>query len=265
MNAYDISDIAPFRMIGNLYFVGSRAVSIHLIDTGEGLIMIDTGYPYMRQRTLENIRALGFDPTDIRIILHSHGHYDHIGSTVEFKRISGAKTYISRIDEDIVSGKLNLSWADELGYDRLPPFNCDVLIDDGDVISLGETRIKCVLAPGHTNGTLAIFANISDGEKRYTAAMHGGVGMNSMSREFLSKHGLDLSIRDVFREGLHRLADERIDIVMGNHPDQNDTEGKLKRLLSGDRLACVDTEEWSRFMQACEKRLDDMLREEAKR
>lgn len=253
------SDIYPFQMLGNLYFVGSRAVSVHLIDTGDGLILIDTGFPNMYQQLCASMRTLGFDPADIRMLLHSHGHYDHIGCTARLKEISGARTCISRIDNDIVNGKRDLSWAHELGFEPLPPFECDMLLEDGDVVELGSTRIQCRLAPGHTEGTLCFFLEIQDGGRRYTAAMHGGVGTNSMETAFLRKYSLPFELRDRFREGLHRLAEIPVDVVLGNHPDQNDTEGKLRRIRNGERLACVDSGEWPRFLADCERRLDKLL------
>ncbi len=259
MSAAASGDIAPFRLWKNIYFVGGREVSVHLIDTGAGLVLIDTGYPFMRDRILNGIRALGFDPADIRILLHSHGHYDHYGNTAFLKSISGARTCISRIDNDIVNGRRDLSWAAELGYGRIAPFDCDVLLEDGDVVALGGTRILCRLAPGHTEGTLAFF--FESGGLR--AAMHGGVGLNSMARAFLERRGLPLDLPERFRRGLHSLKDERVDIVLGNHPDQNDTEAKAARLKAGDARAFVDPGEWQRFLERCETNLDRMLQSEA--
>lgn len=253
------SDIPPFKMTDNIYFIGSRAVSVHLIDTSEGLILIDTGYPDMQEQILTSMRTLGFDPSDIRILLHSHGHYDHIGSTMYFKDISGARTYISRIDNDIVSGRRNLSWADELGYEPLPPFDCDILLADGDTVALGNTRIVCRLAPGHTEGTMCFFFETEKDGHKYTAAMHGGVGTNSMEKAFLNKYGLPLELRETFRQNLRRFANIPVDVVLGNHPDQSDTEGKLQRILNGEKDACIDPSEWKRFMKACEDRLDKLI------
>ena len=251
-------DIAPFRLWNNIHFIGGRAVSVHLIDTGAGLILIDTGYPHMRDSILDNLRALGFDPGDIRILLHSHGHYDHIGNTEYLRALSGAKTYISRIDNEIVNGHRNLSWADELGYDRLPSFDCDVLLEDGDVVALGNTRILCRLAPGHTEGTFAFF--FESGGMR--VAMHGGVGLNSLARDFLKRRNLPPDLPERFRQSLRALREEPVDIVLGNHPDQNDTKGKAARLRAGDMRAFVDPGEWRRFLEAREQMLDQMLERE---
>jgi len=255
-----ISDITPFCMLGNVYFVGSRAVSVHIIDTGCGLIMIDSGYPYTQEQILHSMSMLGLNPADLRIILLSHGHYDHTGCALDFKAISGAEIYISRLDNEIINGRRDLSLAKEAGYAHLPGFNADVLLDDGDTIALGNTSIRCVLAPGHTEGTLAMFFDTEHEGRRYTCAMHGGVGANSLVTSFLKRYGLPISLQDVFRSGLKKLAEEHVDVVLGNHPCQNDTEGKLARMLAGEKNACIDPQEWPRFLQECERQLDIALK-----
>lgn len=255
-NTGPISDIRPFCMLGNVYFVGSRAVSVHIIDTGAGLIMIDSGYPVMWEQILYSMRSLGLDPADLRILILSHGHYDHTGCAEKFRQQFGTKIYISRTDNDIINGTRNLSWADELGYPRLPDFDADVLLDDGDEVKLGNTSLRCVLAPGHTEGTLAMFFETVHDDKTYTCAMHGGVGANSLVPSYLNRCGLPLSLQDTFRDGLKKLADIHVDVVLGNHPNQNDTEGKLARVLSGDKDACIDPGEWARFLQESESLLD---------
>lgn len=257
-----ISDIAPFRMLGNVYFVGSRAVSVHIIDTGAGLIMIDSGYPYTQEQILHSMRTLGLDPADLRIILLSHGHYDHTGCALDFKAISGAKIYISRIDNEIINGTRDLSLGKEAGYAHLPLFNADVLLDDGDTVTLGNTSIRCMLAPGHTEGTLAMFFDTEHEGRRYTCAMHGGVGANSLVTSFLKRYGLPLSLQDSFRSGLKKLAEEHVDVVLGNHPCQNDTEGKLARMLAGETDACIDPLEWPRFLQESERLLDEAMKKD---
>lgn len=249
------SDIQPFRIHKNIYFVGSTRVSVHLIDTEEGLVMIDTGYPDMYEQILDSMNELGFDPRDICAIFHSHGHIDHFGCTQRLKEISGAKTYISRIDNDIVNGKLDLSWATELNLERLPFFDCDVLIDEGDSFTFGSTNIRCRLSPGHTDGVLSFFIDVGTGDKKVVAAMHGGVGFNSLATEFLNKYNLSFDCRRIFKEGLVKLSDEQVDIVLGNHPQQNDTEGKLKKVLAGESI--IDNSEWKRFLNGIKQRFEE--------
>ena len=186
--------LQPFKMCENIYFVGSEAVSVHLINTEEGLVLIDAGYPDMYNLIVENIKKLGFDPKDICAIFHSHGHIDHFGCTERLVALSGAKTYISKIDNDIVNGTLDLSWAKELNLETLPFFDCDVLIEDGDVFTFGNVQIRCVLTPGHMDGVLSFFITLESEGKKMVAAMHGGIGTNSMAADFLNAYGLSFNL-----------------------------------------------------------------------
>lgn len=254
------SSILPFRMFGNIYFVGSRAVSVHIIKTECGLVMIDAGYPDMYDQILSSMEEMGLDIKDVCAIFHSHGHIDHFGCTERFKALSGAKTYISRIDNDIINGTYDLSWAVELGLDRLPPFNCDVLVEDGDEFIFGSTKIRCVLTPGHTDGVLSFFINSEENGEQIIAAMHGGAGLNSMARDFLNHYNLPFTCRDKFREGLHKLAKEHVDLVLGNHPGQNRTTDKREKVLKGESI--LDREEWQRFLDSTESALDELLKKE---
>ena len=253
-----ISNIKPHKIYKNLYFVGSTDVSVHIIDTPDGLVMIDTGYPNMYEQILDSIRYLGFDPADVKHIFHSHGHYDHIGCTVRLKKISGAKTYISTIDNDIVNGVLDLSWANEFGVPHLEYFDCDVKVEDGQIFTFGDTTVRCRLCPGHTPGVLSFFITFGDG---VVAAMHGGIGMNGMRADILERYGLSFELRDVFRKGLHDMAHEHVDIVIGNHPEQNGTVKKIARLEAGESI--IDTEEWGRFLRSVEGSLDALIAREA--
>ncbi len=242
--------IPPFEMHKNIFFVGSRRVSVHVFKTSAGLVMLDTGYPDMYDEIIDNMQSLGLDPKDLCAIFHSHGHIDHFGCTQKLKAISGAKTYISRIDNEIINGNLNLSWADEANY-TFTPFTCDVLIGDGDSFTIGDITIRCRLTPGHTDGTLSFFITMQDG---IIAAMHGGLGKNTMTRKFLEKYNLSPSCMDVFREGLHKLVSEHVDLVLGNHAGQNDTEGKLAKVLAGQ--SALDKTEWKAFLERQERNLD---------
>lgn len=250
--------IEPFKMHNNIYFVGSTKVSVHIIETEEGLVMIDTGYPDMYEDILYSMNKLGFDPKDICAIFHSHGHIDHFGCTIQFKEISGAKTYISRIDNDIVNGTYDLSWAKEAKIERLPYFDCDVLIEDGDVFTFGKTSIRCRLTPGHTDGVMSFFIT-TEGDD-VVAAMHGGIGMNTLRASFLNAYGFSFENREIFRRGLHALADEKVDLVLGNHPGQSGTVEKLQKVKNGE--SAIDPTQWKRFLKWVEANLDEVIKSE---
>jgi len=245
------SYMEPFRIKGNLFFVGCYAASSHLIDTGEGLILIDTGYPQNLYQVIHNIYQLGFDIRDIRYIIHSHGHYDHLGGTKALMELTGAKTFVGKGDEDYANGSLDLTWAKEIGFEYYEAFEPDVIMVDGDVISLGNTHIEVVSTPGHTPGTVSLFFEVSDDGKNYKVGMHGGVGTNSMMDDFLQKYGLSTDCRQKFLDGIDKVKDRPVDIFIGNHVWNNNTLVKYEHMVAGDKDAFVDKREWKQFLEKC--------------
>ena len=258
MQKYWIPDIPCGMITDDIGFVGGEPVSVHVLTSDEGLVLIDTGYPDMLPGIRENMEKLGLKLEDVRYIVHSHGHIDHFGTTAEISGVSGAKTVIGREDADIATGARPLSWAKELDLEPAETFVPDILISDGDVLELCGRRIRCIHAPGHTEGTYAFFIDTEVNGVPAVAAMHGGAGMNSMAKAFLEEYGLPLSLRDDFRKGLEKLRHEKVDVVLGNHPDQNDTAEKMSRLENGvNPFLCP--EEWQALLNRFEKQLDDML------
>lgn len=239
--------VKPFRIFGNLYFVGTVPASTHLIDTGDGLIIIDPGYPHKLDYVLDGMHELGFCEKDIKVIINTHGHIDHFGATKELTELSGAKSYIGREDGDVANGKLPLSWANELNTVYDTPFEPDVLLDDGDIITLGNTTVLCKSAPGHTAGTMAFFFDVTDGKTTYRAAMHGGVGENSMKKEYLDKYGLPTKIREQFAPAIMKFIDDPVDILLGNHVHNNDTVGKGLRITETEN-PFIDKTAWKEFL-----------------
>ena len=251
--------LEPFKIFGNLYFVGTKFVSSHIIDTGEGLILIDSQYPQTLYLLLENIRAVGLDPYDIKYILHSHGHYDHLGGTSALVDLIGCKTVIGRPDRDYANGTVDLTWAKELGHTYYEMFEPDILADDGYVLELGNTRIRCVSTPGHTPGTLSFFFDVTDGKTTYAAAMFGGAGMNSLYNEFLDSYGLPHSLRDDFLASLEKVRDEHVDIIVGNHPGDSQIIQKYPIFKAGEENPFIDPEAWRRRLDQFRERFEDMV------
>lgn len=239
--------VKPFRIFGNLYFVGTTPASTHLIDTGDGLIVIDPGYPQSLYLVINNICELGFRIKDIKYIVITHGHYDHLGAARALKELTGAKTFIGKEDVSYANGTEDLTWAKEIGTEYYEAFEPDVLISNNDIIELGNTKILCKDAPGHTPGTKAFFFDVSDGKRTLRAAMHGGVGMNSMKRSFLDKYGLSTDIREKFVPAIESFIDEKVDILLGNHVENNDTVGKAGKITE-DVNPFIDDTAWKEFL-----------------
>lgn len=251
--------VKPFRIFGNLYFVGTEPASTHLIDTGEGLILIDTGYQHSLYLLINNIWELGFSPYDIKYLVHTHGHIDHIGGTRALVELTGAKTFIGKPDRNCANGKLPLTYAAELNMEFREVFEPDVLLNDGDRITLGNTEILCVATPGHSLGATSFFFDVSDGDEVFRAGLHGGMGINTLSKEYLEKYQLPYSLRDVFCNSMLRLNKEKVDIFLGNHMQHNHTLEKRERSLAGDKYAFVNQSEWEPYNLWCIENLKKML------
>ena len=258
--------IASVRIIGNVYFVGTNdySSSSHLIDTGDGLILIDSGYPHLMDKVLSNIESLGFKCEDIKYLIISHGHYDHLGSSLLLREKYNTKIFISQADAPIANGTLPLSWAEELGHKYTLPFEPDVLLSDKDVIKLGNTEIHCYSTPGHTKGTMSFVFETEEDGKKYTCATFGGAGINSMEKWFLDKYNLSYSCRDDFRNSLHRMAEFEVDVFLGNHPFNNNTREKISLLKENGykNNPFINKKDWQEFLIECENKLDMMIKNE---
>lgn len=251
----------PFRLWGNIYFVGTKPASTHIIDTGAGLIMIDSGYQHSLYLVLENMRKVGLDPMDIKYIVHTHGHIDHCGATQALVKLTGAKTFLGEPDRDYVNGVLDLSWAKELDLE-LEEFEADVLVNDGDTITLGNTTLTAIATPGHTPGAMSYLFEAEQDGRKLTACIHGGAGLNSLKKSFLDQYGLSYDCREDYFRSVDRLEKINADIYLGNHVGQNQTPQKYQRLLAGDKDAFVDPEGLRNFVRQCRKGLQDLIEQE---
>ena len=244
--------VRPFRIAGGLYYVGNSSVSSHLIDTGEGLILLDSAFPQTVYLLLESIRRLGFDPDDMAYIVHCHGHYDHFGGTKAIVEVAGAQTFLGEADREILESRPELSWAPEYGVEFHETFRVDTPLRDGDVVSLGHTSIECVHTPGHTAGSMSYFFALYEKEQTYKAGIHGGPGLNTLTDEYLEEYGLPRSRRADYMKSLEKLKRRTVDIHLGAHPDQNDTFGK-RAVMTEQTNPFIDREAWPRFLDKLEK------------
>ena len=252
-------DCEPFHIVDNLYYVGNKDVSIHLFDTGEGLLILDTSYPQSKYQIFESIRAMGFDPKDIKWILHSHGHWDHFGGTRVLVEKYGCKTYFPEEDLPFLNERKDLNWHEEFNENFEPPydgwFQPDVLMKGGDVLTFGNTKVEVYNQRGHTAGCLAFRFILPGGLK---AAMLGGIGFNTLSSAYAKRKNLGTSWRDVFISDLRKLYGLEVDIMLGNHPDQTKTFEK-KAGMTETENPFINPNAWDPYLSRLEKRFLDMV------
>lgn len=250
-----------FRVMGNLFFVGNRDGASWLLDTQEGLVLFDTNYPTADALLLHSIWSLGFDPSRIVAIVHTHGHFDHFGATELIRALSGAKTYLGEADARMFGQRPELSCIGDVRNAYLALFQPDVIVRDGDSFCFGQTTLQAVSCPGHSPGATSWFFSVTgDDGKAYRVGLHGGAGLNTLCRDYREEHHVDW--RDNFADSIQKVINEPVDIFLGNHTGQNRTEEKLKRMQAGDTNAFVNPYEWREFLQDLEKRFRQMLLEE---
>ena len=238
-----LGKMMPFEIIGGVYFIGTYQASCHLIDTGDGLIMIDPGYSKTAYLVIDSIYRLGFRPCDIKYIINTHWHDDHAGATAAFADLSGAKTLLGRDDVEKAA--------------RF--FTPDIRVDDGDTLTLGNTTIHFVHTPGHTKGTISFFFNVEENGRIYRVGSFGGAGVNTMVRGAFDFDGC----REAYLSSLERLRKEKVDVFIGNHTWNNDTYGKSLRLLESGENAFIDDKIWLDFLDNCEERLQKVIAEDS--
>lgn len=254
----------PVRIFGNLYFVGTVPASTHIIDTGDGLIMLDAGYLEAIDEVALNMEKMGLSLSDLKYILLTHGHIDHAGAARRLREMTGAKIAIGAADREYVNGENDLTYAREFEM-TFEFFEPDILLSDGDVITLGGTSIRAVATPGHTPGAMSYFFNVTDGRETFRAGLHGGMGINTLSREYLNRYDLPYSLRADFVSAMERLAGERVDIFLGNHMQHNNTPGKADAVRAGDEYAFVNPDEWSPYCLWCIENLNNMIKRESEK
>ena len=143
--------MAPFHIIGNIYYVGASDVTSYLIHTPAGDFVLDGGFAQTAPQIEANVKTLGFRMSDMKILLNSHAHSDHAGGLDELKKASGAKLIAMQADAQELKhgGHGDFFFGDTFLYPAVTP---DRVIQDGDTVSLGGTTLTAHLTPGHTRG-----------------------------------------------------------------------------------------------------------------
>lgn len=243
--------VHPFQIYGNVWYVGDSWVCVHLIDTGNGLLLIDSGNCGATAMLIQAIWEAGFNPADVKWIVHSHGHVDHIGGANYFKKMFGTKLYLGAPDAQMfrehpelsaIQGSHNL--CDTL-------FTPDYEIQEGDVLTFGNTTLSFTLVPGHTEGCVALFFDAYNGSGVKRCGYYGGFGFNTLQKEFLMEIGdPELKTRQIYLQSLAKVRDQKVDIFLGNHCINNDTLGRHQKQLENPNgpNPFVDEQAWGNYL-----------------
>ena len=248
--------VEPFRVIGNIYFVGGQYAS-YLITTPEGHILHDTGSADMHDLIVSNVEKVGFSVQDIRIMISSHAHWDHVEGHAAMKRVTGAQ--VVALGGDAValeSGRDNSA----IGARDFEPVPVDRVIEGVDTVTLGGVTLRALWTGGHTQGATMWMTTVQEGGNTYSVAFRGGEIPNAGAQLFNNPRHPTV-VADTQRT-LQRLRElEAPDLFLHNHPQ--DPPQRLDPALPVDArcVTCFDAEGFRNFVAGVGARFEAMLRE----
>ena len=253
--------IEPFRIFGNVYYAGDSWVCVHLIDTGDGLLLIDCGNCGNTAMLVKAIYDLGFRPDDVKWIILSHGHVDHVGGAVWFRNMFGTKLYLGEPDAVMFREKPEFSFIQDSTDFLNDVFEPDVCIREGDILSFGNLTVKCYLVPGHTEGCVALFFDGEEDGRKKHFGYYGGFGFNTLTKEHLDEYGdHEYRMWNTYAESIDKVADFPVDIFLGNHTENNRFFEKLDTMKrTGSRECFIDSAEWKSYLLAKKEELKSFV------
>ena len=242
---------APFpahKIIGNVYFVGSEQLGTFLITTPAGHILINSDY----EETIPVIRAsvekLGFKFSDIKILLGSHAHPDHMSGDALFKELTGAQ--VVAMEQDVPALKNMRQGGKEHPIDRV--------IKDGDTVELGGVTLTAHLTAGHTKGCTTWTLKTQENGWTYDVAVVGSVSLNAA---VLVNNAAYPDIADDFRRSFKTLRSLPADVFVGSHVGFYQMSQKYAKLAAGGPNPFIDPQGYKALIDSSEKAFNDRMAE----
>jgi len=245
---------APFKVIGNIYYVGTAGVSAYLITSPKGHILIDGILAQSVPQIIGNVKTLGFDIRDVKYLLNSHAHIDHAGGLAGVQRASGATMIASAADKPFLE-RGDIGHGPSGGM-KFPPIRVDRVIGDGGTVRLGGVTLTAHLTPGHSPGcTSWSMATVGADRVRRQVFFHcsGTVAGQSLMPE--AYPGIVANFRATFA----KVRKYKADVFLANHDNFFDLAEKRARKVAGDENAFVDAGELQRFNTLMENRFEAEL------
>jgi metallo-beta-lactamase class B len=240
----------PYRVVGNIYYVGSEGLSAWLITSSEGHVLLDSGASAEGGKLIErNIATLGFKLADVKILINTHAHFDHAGGLAQLKAdIPTAKVWASRLDEPALEKGQHFGDNDN-GLTPFPAVKVDRGFGDGQKLKLGETSLVAHITPGHTIGCTSWTTAVT--EKGRPLAVTFPCSL-SVAGNVLVGNKTHKSIVADYRASFAALRAIPTDVMLPSHEEQGDLLAKRQKMLRGDVNAFVDPTELGRFVATSE-------------
>lgn len=222
--------IEPFRVIGNIHYVGTAELASYLVTTKEGHILLDTPCEGETELVLASVRKLGFDPKDIKVLLNSQAHYDHTGGLRAIRELSGARMMAGAGDRELLGrgGRGDFAFGDRFLF---PEVQVDRALEDGDEIVLGGVTLVARLTPGHTRGATTYITTVEEDGRRYQVVFAGSLTVNEGVR--LANPPSYEGIAEDYHRSIALLESLKPDVFLAAHGGFFGLRGKAERMRNG--------------------------------
>jgi len=248
----------PFRIVDNVYYVGTQGLAAYLIVSRQGAILLDATLAENARQIEDNIESVGVPLRDVRLLLSNHGHADHVGAMAALQHATGARVLASAGDR----------WALENGRNQgdtnygVQPFaavTVDEEVADGQKVRLGELELTAHLTPGHTRGCTSWSMTVNDrGTPRQLLFL---CSITVAGNTLVGNRGYP-AIAEDFQATFAKLADMQADIVLSGHPETTDVLGRERRRQAGDEDAFVEPGLLQTMVSDYRLRFEQQLRKE---
>jgi metallo-beta-lactamase class B len=249
----------PFRIAGNLYYVGSEDLAAYLIVTPKGDILINSNLESSPPLIRKSVETLGFHFSDIKILLISHAHYDHCAGSAEIKRLTGAKYYVMDADVPVVEagGRNDFNYASDKSM-WFPPAHVDRVLHDGDQVRLGGVALAAHLTAGHTKGTTTWTMDETEGGRTLHVVIVGSPNVNPGYKLVGNKTYPQIAAD--YEHEFQVLKSLPCDIFLGAHGGYFELIEKYNRWKAGDKDAFVDPQGYKAYVQDRENAFEAELK-----
>lgn len=245
----------PRHIAGPIYFVGTIGLASYLITTTQGNILLYTGLPSSGPMIEKSIRALGFKPEDIKILITGHAHIDHVGAFAYFKKLSGAQVEIMDAEKELIEsgGKTDFHYGQYSQF-QFEPVKVDRVLHDHDTVTLGGVGMTALFTPGHTQGGTTWVMNVIDNGKSYKVVFPDGMSINPGYR--VEVHPSYPGIRENYEKTIEILSSLHPDIWLPSHTDFFDFDAKSKRVMPNGENPFADPKGYEKYIASARATLD---------
>ncbi len=250
--------VEPFRIIGNVYYVGANEIASYLITSPQGHILLDGGFAETAPQIRANVEKLGFKMSDVKYLLNTQAHSDHAGGFAELKRLTHAKLLVAKADAGLVErgGHDDFAFGNSMTF---PAAKVDGFVQDGETIRVGDAQMTAHITPGHTKGCTTWTTQAIEGGRSYDVTFL--CSTTAPGYKLVNNAAYPTIVSD-FRSSFAKLRKIHTDVFLASHGSFFHLEQKRKEIGAGKANPFIAPDEYQQFLAASERDFEKQLREQ---